>query len=239
MSHISPTSQPLYGGSMPSGAVSYASPTVPHEGMSTDKIVLITAGSLITAGLIGFGIYQFTKKDKPHKNQDTGHSSDSPAMKAFVNATKSMNIGDMDRLFNKLNNNEKNEVVLAAIDEVKESNHLYTVKMMVFTFKNGNLTPEMEQAFNRKNQSFALDPSFIDFKGALEKFKLLSDDEKIKDFKKIISNPEVNGPHRFMNQQAKDILKLYYARFVRPNISQTVHEMISNHAANKFYIHLA
>jgi hypothetical protein len=69
MSQISPSIQSFYGGGVPSGTASYASPTVPsssipHEGMSTDKIVLITVGSTAAAALIGAGIYYFVKKDK-------------------------------------------------------------------------------------------------------------------------------------------------------------------------------
>jgi hypothetical protein len=78
MSQISPSSQPLYGGSMPSGTASYASPTVPspsppHEGMSTTDKILISGGSLVAAVAVGTGIYYLAKKDKPSgkKTSDT------------------------------------------------------------------------------------------------------------------------------------------------------------------------
>jgi hypothetical protein len=250
MSQISQVSQPLYGGGMPSGTAGYAvlGPAIPHEGMSADKIALTILGSSVAAALIGTGIYYLAIKDKSSgkETSTTPHATkqgndESKNMKAFGNAAWSMNIGDMDRLFNKLNDDEKNEISLGVIDQAKDSDDLKTAKMMFFTFENGRLTHEMEQAFNQKIQSFAIDPSSVDFnfKRNVEQFNSLSDDEKLNNFKKMISNPEVNGHNRFLNQQSKDILKLYYARFIRPNVSQTVHKTISNHAANEFYIHLA
>src|SRR4030088_3575699 len=80
MSQISPASQQLYGGSMPSGTASYASPTVPspsppHEGMSTTDKILISGGSLVAAVAVGTGIYYLAKKDKTSGKTTSATSS--------------------------------------------------------------------------------------------------------------------------------------------------------------------
>jgi hypothetical protein len=53
--------------------------------MRADEIAAITVGSVAVAGLIGFGIYRFMKKDKPRS--EGSEDKISPEMEAFGSAS--------------------------------------------------------------------------------------------------------------------------------------------------------
>jgi hypothetical protein len=253
MSQISPTSQSVYSGGMPSGAATYASPTIPsssssHEGMSTTDKILITGGGLITAGLIGFGIYRFTKKDKPSGKETSATSNTTKQgngkiqvdampshgtrsdkkIEAFFDAIDSNNIRDIEHSFKSLDSRGKFKIIHDILNYTYTSDALWQTKLMFFTFENGHLSPELDQLFNRKAEDLLIDKHEIDFKQEISHLKSLSDDDQLSELTHQINEMKLNNPYPdLIGQKWKNTFELYYDKLLRPVISQATHEKIS------------
>jgi hypothetical protein len=231
-SQISPATQSFYGGGIPAGTVSSASPTA--GGMRADEIAAITVGSVAVAGLIGFGIYRFMKKDKPRS--EGSEDKISPEMEAFGSAYKDNDIRNSDRLFKQLSPQEKKDFIIEGIEHLNAPDELGIARKMFFVFCDGNLPSEIDQAFINKAKSLNIDPDEIDLNKDILSLRSLSDNEQLSALNRWITELKSDDSSGILIQQVKDILELYYDKFLKPEISTTTHESVRKLAAKELHI---
>jgi hypothetical protein len=237
MSQISPASQSLYSGGMPSGTASYASPAVPslstpHEGMSTlDKAVIGTASG-VAAVAVGAGIYYLATKDK---------SSSKKTSDTFPPLSEIEVIDKLDHLTLA----EKEQAIKVALELVKTPDELRSVHTRLLISMNGKLSPEMKRNFERKaREEFAMElsPIGLDLINS-EQFKNSTELQQIQAIKDYFEkNEEIktriaffkNDPKRSENTQ---LLRMYYKRCISPNVSHAAKSAIID-GFKEFNIHL-
>jgi hypothetical protein len=107
---------------------------------------------------------------------------------------------------------------------------------MFFVFCDGNLPSEIDQAFINKAKSLNIDPDEIDLNKDILSLRSLSDNEQLSALNRWITELKSDDSSGILIQQVKDILELYYDKFLKPEISTTTHESVRKLAAKELHI---
>jgi hypothetical protein len=148
----------------------------------------------------------------------------SSEMIAFREAYTDNDIRNSNRLFKKLSPQHKKYFITADLKNVKNSDNLGLVKKIYFIFYDGNFPHEIDQAFILKANNIGIESDKIDFKKEILHLKSLSDKDQLSWLNRWIARFKINDLSGHPIQELKDLLKLYYEKFFKPEISEATHE---------------